>query len=39
MRGQTKNTLGRVEEEIASFDAAIRINPRDAEVYFKRGLA
>jgi tetratricopeptide (TPR) repeat protein len=39
MRGQTKNALGRVEEAIANLDAAIRINPEDAEVYLKRGLA
>ncbi len=39
MRGQTKDDLGKVEEAIANFDAAIRINPEDAEVYFKRGLA
>ena len=39
MREQTKNALGRVQDEIANLDAAIRINPEDAEVYFKRGLA
>ena len=39
MQGQSKNALGRVEEAIANLDAAIRINPEDAEVYFKRGLA
>ena len=39
MRGQTKDALGKVEEAIANFDAALRINPEDAEVYFKRGLA
>ena len=39
MRGQTKDDLGKVEEAIANFDAAIHINSEDAEVYFKRGLA
>ena len=39
MRGQTKDDLSKVEAEIANFDAAIRISPEDAEVYFKRGLA
>ena len=39
MRGQSKSAFSRVEKAIASLDAAIRINPEDAEVYFKRGLA
>ncbi len=39
MRGQSKKALSRVEEAIANYDAAIRIDPEDAEVYFKRGLA
>lgn len=39
LRAQTEKTQGRVEGAIASFDAAIRINPEDAEVYFNRGLA
>ncbi len=39
MRGKSKKALSRVEEAIANYDAAIRIDPEDAEVYFKRGLA
>ncbi|MCY3710324.1 MAG: hypothetical protein OXG26_15635 [Caldilineaceae bacterium] len=39
MRGKAKNALRTVEEAIAICDDAIRINPDDAEVYFRRGLA
>lgn len=39
MPGQSKKALSSVEEAIANLDAAIRINPEDAESYLNRGLA
>ncbi len=39
MHGHAKNAIGTAEDAIANCDNALRINPDDAEVYFKRGLA
>lgn len=39
MHGKAKIVICTAEEAIATCDDAIRINPDDAEIYFRRGLA
>lgn len=39
MHGKANIVIGTAEEAIANCDDAIRINPEDAEIYFRRGLA